>query len=573
MASPVAPNTANPSQNPGYYNSNSGSGDTSSNTNRTQQQGTGFTNINQILDANQGAGQAEGNKIQSGLTNQADSVRAGIQASQNQFNTSSSQNAAQANSAINAGTNLTQQAGESSDQYAARLAGDTTDNFSQIGTNLNNAAYTGPTGLANANQLESQGTTASQLGQLAGTGQGEQQLLANFVASPGNYTQGDASLDQLLLGNGGQNAVQQGAYATSGLGTTTANAANAATNQATALASGINTDKTNALAALQNSLTGNGTSTSNNITGLETLGSQQAQTFDTNATRLQQLISGTATNADGTPVNQSNMTPADQALLNSASNYGLNPTESFYTGNQAATTTALNALAQSMVLPNGGSGGYDYTANQQQAAEDLANTLGQQTVEQSIANNQFNTDAFSANPALLNAQSTAQQNALNILSGQQANLTAANTALNGSGGPLGSNGSPTSGIGNLNAELASLANVPSASQQASNLQGFWNNNEQNAVTDALTNSQVQQLNNNLPGGWSGNGNQNLYQWLKEAQGDIQQNQASAQNAVTAGNEQYNGSNTDLINAILQNLSGQAGGFTINPAQQLGTQGT
>ena len=241
---------------------------------KNQQKGSGFTNINSILDANKGAGEKIGQTIGGKLSDQANSVRSGIQQSQSQFNQQKQQAGQQATNAVQAGQALNKQAGETDEAYQSRIAGGSQD-YNQIGENLRNAQYNGPMELANGAQLQAQGSNVSALGRLAGNTQGQTQLLRSMVAKPGQYTRGQSALDQLLLGQTGQKAIQQGRQATLGLGEKAAGAEAQAEAQANALKSGISTNRANAISGIQNAVTGEG--------GIQTQAANQAKAFQKDA--------------------------------------------------------------------------------------------------------------------------------------------------------------------------------------------------------------------------------------------------------------------------------------------------
>lgn len=174
-----------------------------------QQRGTGFTNINRILTANDGAGQKIGQAIGSGIDKQAASVRDGIQQGQSQFQAGLDQSKGAAQSTISQGQALQKQAGEDNNAYSTRLAQNNGTDYSKIGQNVRAADYNGPMNLQNADALKAQAATTGALGRLAGSSAGQSELLRRTVAQRGNYTNGQNSLDQLLIGRDGQNAIQQ----------------------------------------------------------------------------------------------------------------------------------------------------------------------------------------------------------------------------------------------------------------------------------------------------------------------------------------------------------------------------
>jgi hypothetical protein len=347
---------------------------------KNQTKGTGFTNINQILDANKGAGQKMGQQIGSQLTQQADSVRAGIQASQNQFSQQKQQAGQKATNAVQAGQNLVKQAGETDDAYAARV-GQANQDFSTIGNNLRTAEYTGPMGLQNAGQLQAKGAILGQQGQLAANGTGQQQLLSNLVAKPGQYTRGQSSLDSLLLGSGGQQAIQQGRNATRGLEQKAVGSADQAVTQANALKAGIATNRDKTLTDLQNAITGDG--------GFKEQAAKQAQLFQTDAGDLQKILTGGFDAS--TPEGQARA----QDLINRMGDFGLND-YSLYNENPDQVKNAIEQLGSTL---NTQFGAEKYTDNQKQAGQNLAALLGDKGLKDEIANSNFDTNVFTGKNA------------------------------------------------------------------------------------------------------------------------------------------------------------------------------
>ncbi len=168
--------------------------------------GTGFTNVNTILNANQG--NQLGKTIQSGITNTAQGVKQDINNAQNEFNTGVQANTFGSDDNSNV-QNIVQnasglQAGQSVDpnqlsQFQKYTAG----------------GFGGPTSLQNADFLQGQAQQAEQLGQQVGTSGGQQNLLQRFVGN-NQYGQGQKTLDQLLLGQD-QNSLNQAQASTFGL--------------------------------------------------------------------------------------------------------------------------------------------------------------------------------------------------------------------------------------------------------------------------------------------------------------------------------------------------------------------
>lgn len=155
--------------------------------NPNQQKGSGFTNIQKVMQANQGnnLGSSIGNNIQqvgssaqNNLRNAQNQFQQGTQ--QNQFNTDANNQLVQ--NVLN-------------DPNAA--VNQTSGNQFQ---NLISGQYQGPQGLQNANELQGQASNVAQMGQALGTSGGRIGLLQQLVGNNGEYTAGQANLDNLLLG-------------------------------------------------------------------------------------------------------------------------------------------------------------------------------------------------------------------------------------------------------------------------------------------------------------------------------------------------------------------------------------
>lgn len=179
-----------------------------------QKQGTGYTNIGRIVQANKSnqLGQAVGSNIQqAGQQTQANIQQAGQQFGQqaqaNQADTAQNQQLIQdvlANPAAYAGA---------TDQNNAQ------SNQGTLFTQLMSGKYAGPTQLQNDAQLQAQVQGTQQLGQALGSSSGQIGLLQRLVGGQGaGYTSGQQNLDQLLLGQTGGNAIGQARRSVLGLG-------------------------------------------------------------------------------------------------------------------------------------------------------------------------------------------------------------------------------------------------------------------------------------------------------------------------------------------------------------------
>jgi hypothetical protein len=333
-----------------------------------------------MLNANQGAGQKMGQQIGSSLANQAGQVKQGIQAGQQGFQAGMQQGSQQANQAIGQGQQLQKNANETDEVYQSRLAGQDQSQLATQGQALTNAAYQGPQGLQNAGQLSSRAATASALGQLGATSSGQGQLLASQVAKRGNYGQGQNALDQMLIGKGGQQEIQQGRSAVGGI----QNQAQGAIQGATAQANATQQDIEGRKVATQHDLGAN-------QKAIQDAAAKQATDYNTNAGKLQQMLAGK--NPDGTTIDAthpSQYSDQDVSLLNNMKDYGLDPNQMIY---------GTNAENQQNYLAQLGSGANltqaeKYQGQQAAAANALASFSGDQNAGK-IGANQFG-NAFSA---------------------------------------------------------------------------------------------------------------------------------------------------------------------------------
>lgn len=155
--------------------------------NPNKQQGSGYTNIQKVVQANQGnnLGSSIGNNIQQ----VGSSAQNNLKNAQNQFNQQTQAN--QFNTDAN-------------NQLVQNVLNDPTQAVNQTNgnqfQNLISGQYQGPQGLQNAGQIQSQAANVGQMGQALGTAGGRIGLLQQLVGNNGQYTSGQANLDNLLLG-------------------------------------------------------------------------------------------------------------------------------------------------------------------------------------------------------------------------------------------------------------------------------------------------------------------------------------------------------------------------------------
>lgn len=198
--------------------------------------GTGFTNLNRIMQANQGnkLGQAVGGGVaqQAGEAKTAlNQARAGFdqQAQANRLDTNENkQKVIQTLQAVDQGQDVNDQ---------------TAQDFSRF----RQGQYAGPQTLANEDQVLNQAQNAQNLGGLSSSAAGRQALLQRFVGGA-NYSQGKQRLDNLLLGQSGSQDLRDARRQTQNLNQQALQTADAArqqgqylANQAKAFGNQVNT--------------------------------------------------------------------------------------------------------------------------------------------------------------------------------------------------------------------------------------------------------------------------------------------------------------------------------------------
>lgn len=410
--------------------------DTQDNTERNKQlrkqRGTGFVNIGQILQANQGAGQKMGASIGSGLSTLGQQANDARTAGTTGFNTGFQAGYNPANTAIEtAEKNVGQQPGESDEIYRKRIAegkqyntpipgradaittnatqpgtstgpvaqdGTTTGavpqiNFSQVGQAVKGAQYTGPQGIENAGQIQAKGAAASALGRLAGNTGGQQQLLRNMVAERGHYSTGQNALDSLLLGKEGQGAIQQGRSGLHGLDTKAQGAVVGAQTQAQNAVQGIDTRRTGLFNGIKDV-----------IGGINTQATTRAVDFAKDANRARELLSKGVALDPESPTYQK-----DYEIISNLDKYGLKD-ESLYGGDQEQLRNTIMNMGTA-INPN--EGGTYYQGDEQNAAANLAafregGGVGDVGGADKIRNSTYDTNVYKGDAATIQAQATAK---------------------------------------------------------------------------------------------------------------------------------------------------------------------
>lgn len=234
--------------------------------------GTGFTNLQNLISAN--SNNQLGNVVGSGISQAAQGVQSGLNQANQQFQSDTNSAASQydpnartdiinqvlgyqaPSGGVNTTGSGTPQTGTSP---AAGLSQSQVDQFN----NYRAGNYQGPQQLSNYDSLNAQAQNAQALGNNLNSSGGTQSLLQQFVGGNGQYSQGQQTLDNLLLGATGAPQLQQARQQTLGLQDQINQANAAAQNQAQteqAMAQQFATDTTN---ALNNAKTGINTDVTN----------------------------------------------------------------------------------------------------------------------------------------------------------------------------------------------------------------------------------------------------------------------------------------------------------------------
>lgn len=230
--------------------------------------GTGFTNLQNIMSANQG--NQLGSAVGQGITDVANNAKNNLNQSENQFQTG----IGQAQNQLASEQNETNQTFNNIANNPSAVTQQQATDFQNIG----NLQYTGPNGLSNQQQLAGQAQDATQLGQLTQSGGGKQQLLNRFAASNQvGYGQGARDLDTTLLGQGGQQQLQDARKQTQGLNSQVQNQSNAAQQQAQAQQGALQQYQQGAQQQLQQAQQGNQNDINQSVQQLQGQVGQQKQ--------------------------------------------------------------------------------------------------------------------------------------------------------------------------------------------------------------------------------------------------------------------------------------------------------
>lgn len=172
-------------------------------TRKTNQVGSGFTNLQRVLQANKS--NTLGSTVSSGIQKAGQAAQGAINQAGTQFNTQ---------------VGAEKQRLASEQDRAARVLGDVTK-ASQEDINafegIRGGQTKGPTSIQNANEVSEKAREAQSLGQATGNEGGRFGLLQRYVGAGNRYTGGQQRLDNMLLGQTGQADLRKARVATSGI--------------------------------------------------------------------------------------------------------------------------------------------------------------------------------------------------------------------------------------------------------------------------------------------------------------------------------------------------------------------
>lgn len=402
------------------------------------QVGTGFSNLSQIIGANQN--NKLGSTIQSGIQSDVNKAQTDVNNAQNQFQTDfnagntygyNTNNEALVNQDLNNASNANAFATKQSG--AASGTGTDVNNASQNNKSSSGPAaadisafeqfrsgnqYTGPTALANFSALQNQGQNIHQLGQNTTSQGGQFNLLKQYVGGNQNYNQGEQNLDSLILGQTGQGQLQAARQATQGVAQGINQAGTNAAAQATGQI-GANQDYSKRLTS---QIAGQ-TQSINDIVG------QQAQLFQQSDAGRQNAINDLITKLNST---QTSAAPSNGTGVQTQNTLNPDGTSSLP---QNARDTLLNGLTN---LQNSGY----LTADQRtklnpllanSVSDELASGATPEQINAIIASNLgYNSGSNLTKQGVMTAEEAAQLNALSKLGGTGQEITSfGNASLGG----------------------------------------------------------------------------------------------------------------------------------------------
>jgi hypothetical protein len=171
--------------------------------------GSGFTNINRVVTANQG--NKLGTTVASGVQNQANQVKQETEQATTNFNQEAQKTRLDTAEAAKNRDDTIGRFASPNEKTVQNVTDDDVSNFTKYRT----GTYEGPKQLNDYQTLAGKAQNTEMLGDLSRSTGGRQELLKRFVGGSG-YNQGQQGLDNLLLGQSG-NALNQTRRATQGL--------------------------------------------------------------------------------------------------------------------------------------------------------------------------------------------------------------------------------------------------------------------------------------------------------------------------------------------------------------------
>lgn len=441
-----------------------------------EQQGTGFSNLQKIVDAN--SNNKLGSTIQGGIQNQADSTKSNLNSSYGQFQNDVNNNAVdtannrqQVTDTVNkfgGGDNQTIDLGKGGfDESAAQPGqpttpgpyGSPTDSSGGTVTGASpdisnqtpsltggdissfekfrSGTYNGPQQLSNLGDIQNQAQDTQQLGQSVNNSGGRQSLLQRFIGG-NQYTQGQQNLDNLLLGATGAPNLQTAQQSTRGI----VNQVNQAGSNAQALANQT-ASQNRAFADFTNQSIANVYDPQNAQLDANVASTQQTETdreakiqalnnmlskdnsADTAKSALQQLGDMGLISETNSSGGQSNINPTD-GLLNSGDSGMLDPVTNQYVTQKSDGTWTFDGGPQNgqQYHPPGYNPGSDL--DQWNSMVDNLSKYNSGSVPEQVNYNNILQQAIQDNQAqnvtragLVNSNEVARLNALNQLAGRQ----------------------------------------------------------------------------------------------------------------------------------------------------------
>jgi len=362
--------------------------------NSRNNQGTGFVNFNELLNANQGAGKRMGQAVAGGLQSQADATRANLAKQKDEYDAKFGAAQAVWSNVSNLANQL---AGYGNSQNWTGIAQANNPDLTQLGKDFKNYRYTGPTSYSDEGGLKAQADSASSAGRLANTAQGQQSLLKQYVGGQ-DYNQGQSQFDQALMNKYGRGDISQAKKGLTGLNEQVKSSALGAANNAQSFNRSIGNQQVDLWKQLQGSLGSDAEITDKSVIGQA---NKQGRTFESNADKLKALFDNISVGATPEKMQADILSgKIDPALIDSLNDYSdKNLLDENYYSHEGANYNK-NQLQDLYSLFAGSNakiptGGRYFKGDQQKAAENLAKFLGNdQNAIDSIVNNKYDTNVF-----------------------------------------------------------------------------------------------------------------------------------------------------------------------------------